>query len=756
MDIICDYRDCTNCQACKNACPVDAISMLENERGFFYPTINQDVCINCGKCQKLCPALNRRVDFKEPLNVFAGWIKDKDICHYSTSGGVAYAISKKIIEEGGVVCGCRWNKDHAEHTFAETINDLRLFQGSKYAQSDMGDCFKRTKKYLDEGRRVLFVGTGCHVAGIKSFLGKDYDSLVTVDLLCHGVPSQKALRDRIKTEEEKEGKRLVDMRFRDKKEDIFHTYCKYTFEDGTSNSYMVFQDSFFCGFVTNHLLRPNCFECQYAQEKRVSDITLADFWGYTPSKFSFLKFRAGVNMVLANTPKGLALIGALSNVKKEERPISMAKAGNRNLNRPQQKPRTYDDFWQRYTGGEKFSELAKQYFPPKQIPVFTGNSWKLYVQILIGEKNMSRIAGFVRNNLRWMYGPIVDKKRKKDKDAYEQKEYQRLEKMSLEAKRVFYFGITSHPNLGDMAQHYCIKKWIGENYPGYQLEMFESDVIVNPKITNKFFSSLKKIFKEDDIIVFQSGYCTQDLGGNHPLMHRLVCEYMPDAKILMMPQTIFFKHEENKRVCAENHNKAKNMLFLARDFVSYEMAKDMFPDIKVKAFPDIVTTLIGTLSFNSTHKGVCLCTRNDGEKLYSKEEIDHLADCFEAEGVRVFQKDTQAHLTVPAIRANLQAVIEAEIESYSHFGVTITDRYHGTIFSLCAGTPVVIIKTTDHKVTTGADWFKGVYDDYVYVAKDLDDAYQIAKGVLEKKLDHRLAPYFKENYYDKLRSIFES
>ena len=311
------------------------------------------------------------------------------------------------------------------------------------------------------------------------------------------------------------------------------------------------------------------------------------------------------------------------------------------------------------------------------------------------------------------------------------------------------------PNLGDMAQHYCIKKWITDNYPDYQMVMFESLVITDPHHTKRFFDKLKRKFGPDDRIVIQSGYCTQDLGGDHPLMHRLVCENMPDAKILMMPQTIFFQHEENRRMCAENHNRAKNMLFLARDQYSYKQAIEMFPNITVKAFPDIVTTLIGALSFDHERNGVCLCTRNDGEKLYSYEEVSELKARIENDKITVFEKDTQGKRPYQEIRANLKKFIEQEIESYSYYKVTITDRYHGTIFSLCAGTPVIIIKITDHKVTTGADWFKGVYDDFVYVADDLNDAYNICKKIISLQLINKLNPYFKKEYYDKLKYLFE-
>lgn len=355
----------------------------------------------------------------------------------------------------------------------------------------------------------------------------------------------------------------------------------------------------------------------------------------------------------------------------------------------------------------------------------------------------------------WLYSPVWERMKRYRFVAYHEREMQKFESLSDGTAHVFYLGITNHRNLGDFAQHFCIRKWIGEHYPERQLVMFESDSIVDPCFTERFFSSLRSVWNPDDIIIFQSGYCTQDLGGSHPQMHYLVCERMPEARILMMPQTVYFRHEENKRYCAENHSKAKNMLFLARDFVSYEMAREMFHGIRVKAFPDIVTTLIGTRSFNHPRKGVCLCTRNDGEKFYSEREIRGLAEKLRASGAPVLMKDTQSKASVKELRAHLEQHIWEEIESYSHYEVTITDRYHGTIFSLCAGTPVVIIKTTDHKVTTGADWFKGVYDEYVYVAEDLEHAQRLAEEIIRSPRSHNLQPYFKTNYYDRLKAMFE-
>lgn len=335
-------------------------------------------------------------------------------------------------------------------------------------------------------------------------------------------------------------------------------------------------------------------------------------------------------------------------------------------------------------------------------------------------------------------------------------EIEKLKSISTSQQLVFYLGIPTHPNLGDMGQFYCIKNWLKDNYPDAKVIMLDCTVVTDSRVTGLFLNELKRLYKSSDIILFQSGYCTQDLGGEHTKMHEIICENLPDAKILMMPQTVNFVEERNRAECSENHNKAKNMMFLARDMVSYEQAKKMFSQITVLPYPDIVTTLIGSYSFGHKRDGICLCTRNDGEKLYSDTEFDNLSNRFIEDNISVFRKDTQSSKSVEKIHRELQKCIENEIESYSHFELTITDRYHGTIFSLCAGTPVIIVKSSDHKVITGADWFKGIYDDYVYVADSLEDAYSIAKEVLTKHLDHALGTYFQTNYYDTLKEKFEA
>lgn len=321
----------------------------------------------------------------------------------------------------------------------------------------------------------------------------------------------------------------------------------------------------------------------------------------------------------------------------------------------------------------------------------------------------------------------------------------------IDEPKIFYIGIPAHTNLGDLAQGVCIRSWLKKNYPDRRVVEIETNALVNTNFS--LLKLLKKVYRPKDFIVFQSGYTTTDLGGFADEMHRAVMGILPEAKMLMLPQTIYFQKEENKKRTSQIYNSMSNMLFLARDKVSYEMAVEMFPDVTVKLYPDIVTTLIGTNHYDYKRDGVIMCCRDDGEKFYTDEEIAVLEEKCRKLG-RVNRTDTTKYGSTKDIVRNAEDYIKNEIDTYAHYKVMITDRYHGTILSLVAGTPVIIIKTTDHKVTTGAEWFKGIYDDYVYLAKDLEDAYRIAEKLYSEKLDHKLNPYFEREYYDMLPALF--
>lgn len=318
-----------------------------------------------------------------------------------------------------------------------------------------------------------------------------------------------------------------------------------------------------------------------------------------------------------------------------------------------------------------------------------------------------------------------------------------------ERARVYYIGIPAHNNLGDLAQGVCIRRWLGKHYPDRQVVEIETNALVNTPFSVK--NALKKMYRDEDIIVFQSGYTTTDLGGYADEMHRCIMNLLPHAKMLMMPQTIYFQSEERKALTSQVYDNTQNLLFLARDQVSYNMAKEMFPHRQVEVYPDIVTTLIGQYDYQNPRNGILFCCRDDSEKFYTDQELDVLAQkC--AAFAPVNRTDTTKRSRRNIVRC-AEDYIMSEIREYSRYRLLITDRYHGTIFSLVAGTPVIIIRTTDHKVTTGAMWFEGIYDDHVHVVSSLEQAYELARELYHAQLPHKLQPYFETNYYDRLPGL---
>lgn len=326
-------------------------------------------------------------------------------------------------------------------------------------------------------------------------------------------------------------------------------------------------------------------------------------------------------------------------------------------------------------------------------------------------------------------------------------------KTSKSNKRILYFGIPMHTNLGDQAQKYCIRNWIKENYPEYEVLEIPTRIVVDKRFA--FLKELQQNVRLEDIIIFQSGYCTHDLEpSTEDLMHRIVISNFPDNRILMLPQTVYFRSEKRKKLSSEIYNMATRMLFLARDRVSYEIAQGMFPKLKIQMYPDIVTTLIGTKAFTKKRNGIFLCTRRDCEKYYSDEEIAWLEKKL-SEDCNIDYGDTTIDDCDPYwLDQNIEVKLNEIFEQYASYRIVITDRYHGTIFSLIAGTPVIVVKTHDHKVSTGVEWFKGIYD-YVYFADSLENAYVIAKKILGESVKCRPEPYFKKEYYDHLRKAFE-
>ena len=208
---------CTGCRTCEQLCAHKAIQMVEDNEGFITASINQELCVDCGLCQKRCPQ-NTPVEKSSAKKVLAIRLKDDEMLYRSASGGAFAGIAKAWIEEGGVVVGVVYdNKWNAHHTCATTMEELLQTQSSKYVQADTRQTYSEVKKLLQEGKRVLFSGTGCQIGGLKAFLHKDYDNLLTMDLICHGVASPLLFKKYIEWLGEKSGSPILEYDFRDKK-----------------------------------------------------------------------------------------------------------------------------------------------------------------------------------------------------------------------------------------------------------------------------------------------------------------------------------------------------------------------------------------------------------------------------------------------------------------------------------------------------------------------------------------------------------
>lgn len=300
-------ENCCGCSACMSICPKNAISMQPDALGFLYPVVNKEKCINCGLCEKIC-AFNNNYDvcqnFDEPI-AFGAKHKDAGQVAKSQSGGAFYTISDYVLDTGGVVYGAGFTEHFAvAHQRATTKQERDNFRKSKYVQSDLKNTFKEAKNDLQEGKEVLFSGTACQIAGLKSYIGNGSlsDHLLTIDIICHGVPSPYVLRDYIAYQEKRhKGKLLKEFTFRDKNAHGWRVPKEsFLWADGSKDIYYLYSDLFYQGLM----LRKCCGVCPFTNLKRPGDITIADFWGCEKNNPDFCKENKGVSLILINTEKG--------------------------------------------------------------------------------------------------------------------------------------------------------------------------------------------------------------------------------------------------------------------------------------------------------------------------------------------------------------------------------------------------------------------------------------------------------------------
>lgn len=309
-----EHNLCTGCGACSEKCPKKCISMkYDTSTGFRYPSVDNECCIECGVCSKTCPVLRKGL-LLDNLQTLAAVSTDEKILKSANSGGIFSTMANLFIEKGGYVCGAVFTKElEVKHIIVNDIKGLAALKGSKYIQSESNECFPQIKKILAAGGKVLFAGTGCQVAGLKAYLGKDYDTLLSIEVVCHGVPSPLLFKEYLKWLGQKHGGVVTSYRFRSKKIRPTGEHSQFFYViDNKEYIGQSLEDPFYGSFLKGNILRPSCYHCHFKGKSRVADITLGDFWGIEKYYRDF-PIKNGTNVVMINSTKGLKLFGEVKN-----------------------------------------------------------------------------------------------------------------------------------------------------------------------------------------------------------------------------------------------------------------------------------------------------------------------------------------------------------------------------------------------------------------------------------------------------------
>lgn len=300
-----EKENCCGCEACVNICPHNCIKMVEDEEGFRYPVIDKEKCINCGACNKVCPMIEEpdKKSLKDSL-FYAAYNRNDEDLKNSSSGGIFFLLAREILNDNGTVYGVIQDSTYDVHfERATTLEECKKMRGSKYLQANVNETYKNVKKDLLSGKSVLFSGTPCQVAALYKFLNKNYEKLFTVDVVCHGVPSNRVYRKFIKYKEEKNNSKVVNIKWRDKVHGWGPNRITLFFDNGKKLTTMSRQNEFQLGFLNNLYLRNSCYVCKYAKLPRIGDISLADFWGYT-GKLETTNENKGLSAVIVSSNKG--------------------------------------------------------------------------------------------------------------------------------------------------------------------------------------------------------------------------------------------------------------------------------------------------------------------------------------------------------------------------------------------------------------------------------------------------------------------
>lgn len=353
-------EDCCGCGACVNICPRAAIYMEEDECGFLYPRIDENKCVRCQRCKTVC-AFQNIEEKNVPLKTYAAISQNREQANQSASGGIFAAIATQFIEAGGIVFGASFSENYGvSHRAVGNIENLFLLQGSKYVQSRIDNTYQQAKDYLEKGKKVLFSGTPCQIAGLMGFLGKEYTNLLTVDIVCHGVPSEKIFLSYFSMLERKYEGKIKYFTFRDKKIGWgINGKVVLSLKNKKTKSVKLWQSgsSYLYYFIKGWLYRENCYRCKYAGKNRPGDITLGDYWGIEKQHPEYLNGADGwdesngISVVIANTSKGLEVLNEIDGLEMRSSTFEKAAYGNKQLMHPSEKGKRQEILEQYRIGG---------------------------------------------------------------------------------------------------------------------------------------------------------------------------------------------------------------------------------------------------------------------------------------------------------------------------------------------------------------------------------------------------------------------
>lgn len=369
---ISDKQKCCGCNACGDVCPKAAITFKTDIEGFWYPEVNKETCIDCGLCEKVCPIINindlKKNDYPKPAHVFAAVNKNMRVRWNSTSGGAYTALAEAMLEQGGYVSGAIYNDGFTgvHNYISNNPEDLEKLRSSKYLQSNAEGIFREIKDLLLKGEKVLACGTPCQMTALRSFLRKDYDNLLIVDFICRGVNSPKVYRAYLDSLEKKFGSRVVYVKAKNKELGWRNLTRKVTFENGKSYYGIHMQDDFRRGYHTNVYCRPSCYDCQFKDFPRISDITIADYWGIEKVDKN-LDMNIGTSMILLNSNKGIAFFESVKE-KLEYRETSFESilGGNIALKKSIEPAKIDRNAFFKDLDENDFDYVTQKYFPLKK------------------------------------------------------------------------------------------------------------------------------------------------------------------------------------------------------------------------------------------------------------------------------------------------------------------------------------------------------------------------------------------------------